>query len=350
MLVKGRQQALHVVARLASHPCEGRRALGRCTAPNSEPPARVCGAEALRPELHDTTNDNDATKHHARIVVEDPCDAEAAAAMAGVLVRIPIDADGLCTDQLPLGSAALVHVTPDHQRPLGAVLSRDRRIALLHWAARAGALVLEEDIDGELRYGDMNVPSLMSMDRSERVILLGGFSVSLGPWLDIAYLVLPRWLVPYAQTTRRWIDDSRGGFDHAVLAEYLASGGYARHLHRLTKAYAGRRDTMLAALRRHFGAAAQVWGEQAGLHLAWFPPPDLGSAGYLARLARRHGLDAAAVRDDVVLLGFGAIDEPHIEAGICRLADALPGANEELPSVAAMPIGFIDATAPGAQI
>jgi GntR family transcriptional regulator / MocR family aminotransferase len=287
---------------------------------------------------------------HAPIVVEDPCDAEAAAAMACVLVRVPVDDNGLCTDQLPPGSAALVHVTPDHQRPLGAVLSRDRRIALLHWATHAGALVLEEDIDGELRYGDMNVPSLMSMDRSERVILLGGFGVSLGPWLDIAYLVLPRWLVPYAQTTRRWIDDSRGGFEHAVLAEYLASGGYARHLHRLTKTYSGRRDTLRTALRRHFGTEAQVWGEQAGLHLAWFPPPDLGSAGYLARLARRHGLDAAAVRDDVVLLGFGVIDEQHIEAGICRLADALSGSYEALLPVATMPIGFVNATAPGAQI
>ena len=64
----------------------------------------------------------------------------------------------------------------------------------MQWASRNGALILEEDIDGELRYGNMNVPSLMSLDRSERVILLGGFGVSLGPWLDIAYLVLPRWL------------------------------------------------------------------------------------------------------------------------------------------------------------
>jgi GntR family transcriptional regulator/MocR family aminotransferase len=272
------------------------------------------------------------------------------AGAGGDLVRVAVDSDGLCTDHLPPAGAALVHVTPEHQRPLGCVLARDRRIALLDWAVRAGALILEEDIDGELRYGDMNVPSLMSLDRSERVILLGGFGVSLGPWLDVAYMVLPRWLVPYAQTARRWIDDSRGSFEHTALAVYLASGGYARHLHRLTKTYACRRDALVMALRRHFGADTLVWGEHAGLHLAWRLSPARGPAGCLAALARHFGLDAAAVRDDVVLMGFGAIDERHIEAGIHRLADALQGGNEGLLPIAAMAIGLPGATAHCAQV
>jgi GntR family transcriptional regulator / MocR family aminotransferase len=345
---------LHVVARLASHPCEGRRALVRCSGRTEEVPEIRNGNGQSDPRqmtCHDTTFGNDLARDQFRIVVEDPCDIDTATTMAsqgGVLVRVPVDGEGLCTDRLPLGGAALIHVTPEHQRPLGTVLSRDRRVALLHWAAHAGALILEEDIDGELRYGDMNVPSLMSMDRTERVILLGGFGVSLGPWLDIAYMVLPRWLVRYAEMTRRWIDDSRGSFEHAVLAEYLASGGYARHLHRLTKTYASRRDTLLTALRRHFGAETQIWGERAGLHLAWFPPPGRGSADYLAKLARRLGLDAAAVRDDVVLLGFGVTDEHNIEAGIRRLA--MSGAGEKLAPIAAMPFGFAGAAAHGAQI
>ena len=138
--------------------------------------------------------------------------------------------------------------------------------------------------------------------------------------------------------------------EHERALEYLARGGYARHLHRLTKTYAGRRDALLTALRRHFGEATQIWGEQAGLHLTWFPPPDRGSPEYLATLARRHGLDAAAVRENAVLLGFGTTDELRLEAGVRRLADALPGSNDELPPVAAMPIGFAGTTAHGAPI
>jgi len=324
LMVKGRQQALHIVTRLASHPCEGRRAMGR-----------TAHGEPHGAPRNETTMPDDIT----RIVVEDPCDIDAAAALAAegaTLLRVPVDADGLRTDRLPDGDAALIHVTPEHQRPLGALLSPDRRFALLQWAARAGALVLEEDIDGEVRYGNMDVPSLMSLDRSERVILLGGFGVSLGPWLDVAYLVLPRWLVPFAQAMRRLVDDSRSSLEQMALAEFLGGGGYARHLHRLTKAYASRRDAMLTALRRHLGPA-QVWGQQAGLHLAWFPPPDTVSAGDLALLARGHGLNASARGESAVLLGFGGPDEHHIEAGVRRLAAAVSEAGSRHP---AMPAGF----------
>jgi GntR family transcriptional regulator/MocR family aminotransferase len=332
MLVKSRQQALHVIAHLASHPCEGRRATGR---------ANGC------PVRHDGTVPEDP----ARIVVEDPCDPTAAAVLAGAgarLARVAVDADGLRTDHLPEGDAALIHVTPEHQRPLGVVMSRVRRVGVLDWAERNGALILEEDINGELRYDNLNIPSLMSLDQSERVIMLGGFGVSLGPWLDVAYLILPRWLVPFAQATRRLIDDSRGGLEQMALAEFMGGGGYARHLHRLSKAYASRRDALLAALRRHLGDAAPVWGQHAGLHLAWCPSPDIGSPANLAALARRHGLDAAAPRDDVILLGFGVADERHLEMGVRRLAEALTAMSDGPTPVPALPADFARTLAHGA--
>jgi DNA-binding transcriptional MocR family regulator len=348
MLVRGRQQALHLVAHLASHPCEGRRlTLGHSTGghstgghsagghpagghPAGGHPAGAVESQARCPvDAHGGAHAGDRLAlEQARVVVEDPCDADAAAAMAGaggVLVRVPVDVDGLRTDLLPDGDAALIHVTPEHQRPLGAVLSRDRRAALLQWAGRAGALILEEDIAGELRYGHMTVPPLIALDRSERVILLGGFGVSLGPWLDMAYMVLPRWLVPFARAARRLIDDSRSGLEQLALADFLGGGGYARHLHRVSKAYASRRDALLAALRRHLGTQPMVWGQQAGLHLAWFPPPALGPPASLAELARHCGLEAAALPAgtrgaQAVLLGFGLQPEHHIETRIARFA------------------------------
>jgi GntR family transcriptional regulator/MocR family aminotransferase len=271
----------------------------------------------------------------ARAVVEDPCDANAAAALVGEtaeLVRVPVDEGGLCTDRLPDGEAALVHVTPEHQRPLGVALARSRRTELLAWAARAGALVLEEDCEGELRYGDMHLPALMSLDTTERVVLLGGVSSSLGPWLDLAYLVLPHRLIRAALVARRLLDDSRNGLEQVALAELFESGGYARHLHRLRKDYAGRRDALTTALRRHFDARSRIWGDHAGLHLAWFPLPETGSSPYLAAMARRCGLDAAALPADMrarvpagqaVLIGFGMLPERHIEARVGQFAALL---------------------------
>ncbi len=289
ILVNGRQQGLHIAAHLA-----------------------------LRPG--------------ARAVVEDPCDPDAAATLAAEaaeLVRVPIDADGLRTDCLPSGEAALVHVTPEHHRPLGAVLARGRRIALLAWAARAGALVLEEDCEGELRYGEANEPPLLSLDTDDRAILLSGFCTSLGPWLSLAYMVVPGRLIGAALAARRMIDDSRRRLEETALADLLASGVYARHLHRLGKAYASRRDALLGALRQQFDATTPIWGEHAGLHLAWFPPRDAGSPAYLASIARRCGLEAAALPVEMrarppgsqaLLLGFGMLPERQLASRVAQFA------------------------------
>lgn len=277
----------------------------------------------------------------ARVVVEDPCDEDTAATLSseGVeLIRVPVDAWGLRTDCLPRGRAALIHVTPEHQRPLGVSLSGPRRAELLDWAARADALVLEDDCDGELRYATSDIPSLRSQDRADRVLLLGGFSASLGPWLGLSYLVLPHRLVGPALAALALIDDGRHRLEEAALAELLASGTYARHLHRLGKTYAARRDALLAALELHFGAATSLGG-QAGLHITWLAPPQLGPGGYLAALALRCGLEAASVLPDVrarffsgqaVLLGFGALPPEQIAARVGQFAALVEARPAEL--------------------
>ena len=292
VLVNGRQQALHVAAHLL-----------------------------LRPGV--------------LAVVEHPCELPAAAVFASsgaTIMRVPVDPDGLCTDLLPDGHAALVHVTPEHQRPLGVTLSAERRSALLRWAEHSGAVIVEEDCNGELRYHGMPAPPLMSLDRFEQVILIGGFCSSLGPWLTIGYMVVPHRMIAAAVAARRMIDDSPRWLEETALSEFLLSGGYALHVHRLGKAYAARRDALLGALRRHFGETTTTWGGGAGLHLTWFPPEDAGSPAALVDLANRCGLEAAAAGTGrslhetaarAMLLGFGSLVERQIEQGVERFAGLL---------------------------
>ena len=292
ILVNGRQQALHIASHLLLHPGD-------------------------------------------RVVLEDPGDHLAACTYAdpgATLVRVPVDCDGLRTDLLPPGNAALVHVTPEHQRPLGVLMTLERRTALLDWAEDADAMVLEEDCDGEFRYGGMEAPPLMSLDRADRVIHVGCFATALGPWLTLGYMVVPRPLIIRALAVRRLIDGSTSWLEHTALAEFLDSGAYARHVHRLRKAYLARREALTAALRDHFGATTEVWGGGAGLHLAWHVPPELGPAATIADMARNCGLEAAAVgptTTQAVLLGFGAVSEHQIHAGVQRLA-AMQRTNEML--------------------
>jgi GntR family transcriptional regulator/MocR family aminotransferase len=270
-----------------------------------------------------------------RVVLEDPGDHLAECVyddVGAVLVPVPVDCDGLRTDLLPDGKAALVHVTPEHQRPLGVLLAPERRTALLDWAEHAGAMVLEEDCDGEFRYGGMEAAPLMSLDQADRVIHVGCFSTALGPWLTLGYMVVPRPLIIPALAVRRLVDGSSSWLEHSALAEFLESGSYARHVHRLRKTYLARREALTGALREHFGAIGVLWGGGAGLHLAWHVPAALGPAVTIAGMARHCGLEAAAVAHaptQAVLLGFGAVSERQIETGVRQLA-ALHQANEVL--------------------
>ena len=264
----------------------------------------------------------------ARVVVESPCDKRSEdllAASGASLVRVPVDEAGLQTDLLPHGSVAMALVTPEHQRPLGAVMSDERRAALLHWAERSGAVVLADDVDGELRYEGMDARPLMGLDPSGRVIHLGGFALSLGPGVQQAYLAVPRTLVTLARSTSQMIDDHGGRLETIALANLLESGAYARHLHQLRKTYLGRRDTLIGAMRRHFGADTKITGRAGGLHLVWHVPQRLGQAAIVADRARQHGLDAIACGDRALLMGFGAADEGQLKDGVFGLANAFAG-------------------------
>jgi GntR family transcriptional regulator/MocR family aminotransferase len=265
----------------------------------------------------------------ALAVIEQPCDPRAEALIASTgaaIARLPVDQDGMRTDLLPERVAALVLVTPEHHRPLGVVMSEARRHALLAWAKRSGAMVVGDDVDGELRYETMGSGSLMGLDGGTRVIHLGGFALSLGPRVQLAYLAVPQAMIARARAASRLIDDHAGLLEATALTNLLESGSYARHLYQLRKIYLGRRDALIRALQRNFGTDIRIAGHTGGLHLAWHLPARLNSAGVVAELGRQHGLDSVALGGETVLMGFGTPDESHLDTGIARMAAALTGA------------------------
>ncbi len=269
------------------------------------------------------------------VVLESPCEkmTEAAYREASAdLAYVCVDADGLQVEHLPQRPVGLLHVSPESQRPLGALLAAGRRTALLDWARHWGAVVLEDNSHGELHYGPRQATPLIAMDQDDRVIMLGSFAAPLGPWLQLAYLVLPRRLIPACAEICDVIGGTPSRLEQLALAELMAGGGYARHVYRLTKIYAARRDALVSALRRHFGGEPAIWGLHCGLHLTWFPPSDAGPSGYIAHAARQSGLEAQSLPAEqgrahagtqAVMLGFGTLSETQIEQRIHRLAEVL---------------------------
>lgn len=183
--------------------------------------------------------------------------------------RIPLDADGL--DVTAGGrlaeSPALVRVTPSHQDPLGTELSLARRSALAAYAASEGALVVEDEYDGDYRYEGRPLAALQSFDRAGRVIYVGAFDKIMFPGLRLAYAVLPPGLVAPFVAAKETLDGPVSPMVQAALAAFITEGHLAEHLRRTRLVYQERREALLAEAR----TAAPLFTlvpSSAGMHLA----------------------------------------------------------------------------------
>ncbi len=261
------------------------------------------------------------------VVLEDPHyrGARQAFAAHGAHARgCPVDADGLVPAALP-ASARLAVVTPSHQFPTGALLPLARRIELLDWASQRHAWLIEDDYDGEFRYGGRPLAALKSLDRDGRVIYIGSFSKALFPALRLGYMVLPGALRD-AFIAAKWLED-RGcnALDQAALASFIADGGFERHLRRAAVALRARRSAMLNGLRRHAADAVEVVDSNAGMHLtAWLTRANHGDCEALVAHARSRGLGLYTVAPYCLktpprpglVLGYAGLPPADIEAAM----------------------------------
>jgi len=254
--------------------------------------------------------------------------------VGGRLLRVPVDAAGLDPARLPPAARRprLAYVTPCHQFPSGVIMPLERRLALLQWASRVNAWVVEDDYVSEFRYEGRPLEALQSLDRDERVIYVGSFSKTLFPALRVGYLVLPRALVrPFLAA--KWAADrfSAPLYQHA-LAELITSGQYERYLRRAGARNAGRRRALIAALRDRFGSRAEIGGGNTGVHLmVWLNDVSPRELKALVARAATAGVGIYSVapyyteplRRAGLLFGYAALTEREIRAGVGRLAELL---------------------------
>jgi GntR family transcriptional regulator/MocR family aminotransferase len=276
----------------------------------------------------------------SNVVVEDPCYESAALLFQSYganLNPVPVDSDGLRTDELPvLGNTALAYVTPSHQFPTGATLPIDRRLALLAWANETGAYIVEDDYDSDFRYDGPPLTALSGFDRDQRVIYLGSFSKSLGAGLRLGYLVLPPELVGPAIAAKTLASYGQPWLDQVVVADFLNTGAHRQHLRRMLKTYRVRRDLLVASMQSTFGAAIELSGADAGMHMMWTLPDTLPDAITVAAAAARFSVGVyplpvigarsfkpAASRERGLILGYSSLSPKEITTGVARLAKAL---------------------------
>ncbi|BCJ93514.1 transcriptional regulator [Anaerocolumna cellulosilytica] len=179
---------------------------------------------------------------------------------------IPSLKEGLDFTQLSELDVSAVYVTPSHQFPYGTVLPISKRQELLEWAVEKNTYIVEDDYDSEYRYDANPVPSLQSIDCNDRVIYLGTFSKSLSPSLRVNYMVLPRHLLPTYHKMFSTYSSPVAWLTQEVLAVFLHSGDYARHVRRMCATFRKRHDTFLQEMSSQFGEKIAIYGKGAGLH------------------------------------------------------------------------------------
>lgn len=253
------------------------------------------------------------------------------------LAPVPVDDHGIDPAQLP-DTARALFLTPSHQFPTGSVLPIARRLAVLDWASRCGAVVVEDDYDGEFRYDGQPLESMQSLDPSGRVIYVGTFSRTIFPALRIGYLIVPRALVD-AFATAKWLADRHSpSLDQRVLAEFISSGAYELYLRRLRRSLTARRNALLDAVAQQWGDGMPITGAGSGAHVVLWP-----AGGFDEQSAIR-----AAAAEDVgvypvspyylgparggLLLGYSQLSSADIREGICRLAATLAARSASLTS------------------
>jgi GntR family transcriptional regulator / MocR family aminotransferase len=236
-------------------------------------------------------------------------------------VPVTVDGEGMVISDgirfAPRARAAVV--TPAHQSPLSVSLSLPRRLALLDWAARNNAWVIEDDYDGEYRYVSRPLPALKSLDRDGRVLYAGTFSKVLLPSIRLAYLV-----VPEAQVERfeQIIQAFAGGspeLTQAIVTGFITEGHFSRHIQRMRKLYAERREATVAGLQSVLGKHMRIDSQPGGMHLI-LRLQGRRSDRRLASRMREDGLYAEALTDwttgrdgaSALLLSFTNIDSQRI--------------------------------------
>lgn len=265
-----------------------------------------------------------------RIAVEDPCyetPRRLFEALGIRVVGVPVDRDGLIVDALPRGVRA-VYVTPSHQYPLAVTMTLARRQALLAWADRNGAAVIEDDYDGEFRFEGRPLEPLQTLDTTGRVIYVGSFSKTMLPTLRLGFLVTPPSLRLAVQKAKYVSDWHTSTLQQAALAHFIDDGGFARHVRRVSGIYRERHEMISNAIELNFADHLQRIPSTTGLHLT--AVARAASVEQIAEVAERaadtgvaiHRLASFTVGETVragILFGYGAIPTANIDEGLRRL-------------------------------
>jgi GntR family transcriptional regulator/MocR family aminotransferase len=274
-----------------------------------------------------------------KVLVEDPGyqGAYAAFRSAGAqLIPAPLDSEGAAPKESDFRNCRLLYVTPGHQYPMGTTMSLRRRLELLAWAHKYETAIFEDDYDTEFRFSGRPVPALQGLDRGGRVIFGGSFNKVLFPSLRLGYLILPLNLVDVFACTKATTTRHSPLLDQAVLCDFIEQGHFGRHLRRMRKTYGERLSVLLECGRMYLGEYLELSNIEAGLQTIGLLRNNT-SAETVAQRAAMENIDVVPLSRyccstsiaEGLQIGFAAVHEKEIRAGVLKLAGIFQALNSE---------------------
>lgn len=275
------------------------------------------------------------TRHDDRIFLEDPCYPPLRSFVENLRIPVSVmamDSQGALPPELTKHTNVqnLLILTPSSQFPLGGAMPQARRNAFIAWAKQADGWIIEDDYDSEFRYSGRPIPSLAGLDANQRTLYIGSFSKIFSSGLHMGFVVIPVALIPLFVKTIKKFGSKASIMPQRPLALFMRNGEYYRHIRRVRRLYAERRQVFISLLQTHLGDLATFDDHKAGMHIAVKLPTSLKDTEVSAKLAQQgitcHALSsyyATISSQNGLLMGFCSFTESEMEQAMMKLKQVI---------------------------
>jgi GntR family transcriptional regulator/MocR family aminotransferase len=272
------------------------------------------------------------TPNETVVALEDPGYPPMRVAFAAArarLVPVSVDEEGLVVEQLP-SDVGIICVTPSHQFPLGITMSMRRRKALVQFARQHGAVIVEDDYDGEFRYEGSPLEALRTSQASDVVFYVGTFSKCMLPALRLGFIVAPNWSMRTLIAAKNCLDWHCSTPIQSAVAEFIGASHLTRHVRKMRDLYKRRRQLLYEFLQDELGDWLEPIPSSYGMHVAATSTAsvDLERAAeeLLQHNVKIHTLSRYFLGPQNragLVFGYGTVDLPDIRRGVSVLRRVL---------------------------
>mgnify|MGYP004473902159 FL=1 len=243
---------------------------------------------------------------------------------------IDMDEEGVRIEELQRKQVDILHISPSHHYPTGIVMPVSRRYELLGWASKSSRhYIIEDDYDSELRLGGQPIPTMQSIDVSDRVIYMNTFTKTLASTVRISYMILPPPLLEQFYERLSFYSCSVSNFEQYTLGKFIEEGFFEKHINRLRNHYHKKRDALLTAIRNsRLGDCVCISGEEAGVHFLMEIQTEKEEEEFLAAAQARgirlsplsaHYHNQETERRNVYVMNYSSVETDNAEEIVRRL-------------------------------